>query len=156
MPPGPALLAARRSLAAIASTCSGLSPITNCPRASTAAFNAPVKGPPKNVRPMPSTPSSVPSSSVTNSRVSWPTGSPTTKGLSAGVRKTRVFTCVTFILCPFLIDTSAVSPSRQPSPTRRARTIGQRSRASSIAQGQTVSEFTAHFGLDSIGGGTQT
>ena len=62
----------------------------------------PDPGPPKKVRPIPSMPSSVPSSSVTNSRVSLPIGSPTTRGLSAGVRKIRVLACVTFIVCPFL------------------------------------------------------
>src|SRR5262245_46620521 len=97
-PPGPAPLAACRSLAAMASTCSGFSPMTRAPRASTASRSATVSGPPKNVRPMPSTPASVPISSVTNSRVALPTGIPTTRGLSAGVLMIRVLTCVTFML----------------------------------------------------------
>src|SRR5262244_441740 len=97
MPPGPALPAARRILATMASTLVGSSPITRFAKASTAAFKAGVRAPPKKVRPTPTRPWSVPSSSVTNSRVSVGSGSPTTRGLSAGVRRTRVVTCVIFI-----------------------------------------------------------
>src|SRR5215470_4526764 len=97
MPPGPALPAARRILATMASTLVGSSPITRFAKASTAAFKAGVRAPPKRVRPRPTRPWSVPSSRVTNSRVSVGSGSPTTRGLSAGVRRTRVVTCVIFI-----------------------------------------------------------
>src|SRR5262247_2060186 len=81
MPPGPALPAARRILATMASTLVGSSPITRFAKASTAAFKAGVRAPPKKVRPTPTRPWSVPSS----------------RGLSAGVRRTRVVTCVIFI-----------------------------------------------------------
>src|SRR5262249_57635780 len=64
---------------------------------STAVLSAGVSAPPKNVRPRPTAPWSVPSSSVTNSRVSVGAGRPTTSGLSAGVRSTRVVTCVIFM-----------------------------------------------------------
>src|SRR5262245_61380449 len=97
MPPGPALPAARRILATMASTLVGSSPITRFAKASTAAFKAGLRAPPKKVRPTPTRPWSVPSSSVTNSRVSVGSGNPTTRGLSAGVRRTRVVTCVIFI-----------------------------------------------------------
>src|SRR5215470_1207464 len=97
MPPGPALPAARRILATMASTLVGSSPITRFAKASTAAFKAGVRAPPKKVRPKPTRPWSVPSSSVTNSRVSVGSGNPTTRGLSAGVRRTRVVTWVIFI-----------------------------------------------------------
>src|SRR5262245_52469886 len=97
MPPGPALPAARRILATMASTWVGSSPITRFAKASTAAFKAGVRAPPKKVRPRPTRPWSVPSSRVTNSRVSVGSGSPTTRGLSAGVRRTRVVTLVIFI-----------------------------------------------------------
>ena len=55
-------------------------------------LSAGVSAPPKNVRPSPIRPWSVPSSRVTNSRVSVGAGRPTTSGLSAGVRSTRVVT----------------------------------------------------------------
>src|SRR5262245_53736152 len=97
MPPGPELPAARRILATMASTLVGSSPITRFAKASTAAFKAGVRAPPKKVRPTPTRPWSVPSSRVTNSRVSVGSGSPTTRGLSAGVRRTRVVTWVIFI-----------------------------------------------------------
>src|SRR5713226_1010076 len=97
MPPGPEPPAARRSFAAIASTWVGSSPTTSPARASTAALSAGVSAAPKNVRPRPTRPWSVPSSRVTNSRVSVGAGRPTTSGLSAGVRSTRVVTWVIFI-----------------------------------------------------------
>src|SRR5215472_14856008 len=97
MPPGPELPAARRILATMASTWVGSSPIRRLAKASTAAFRAGVRAPPKKVRPRPTSPWSVPSSRVTNSRVSVGSGSPTTSGLSAGVRRTRVVTWVIFI-----------------------------------------------------------
>src|SRR5919204_2292920 len=100
IPPGPEPPAARRALAAIASVCDGSSPIIRLARASTAALSAGVSAPPKNVTPTPVRPWSVPSSSVTNSRVSVGAGSPTMSGLSAGVRRTRVMTWVIFILAP--------------------------------------------------------
>src|SRR6266446_5409777 len=84
MPPGPELPAARRALAAMASVSAGSSPIRSPASPSTAARRAGVRAPPKNVRPMPVRPWSVPSSSVTNSRVSVGAGSPTTSGFSAG------------------------------------------------------------------------
>src|SRR6266498_620463 len=97
IPPGPELPAARLSLAAMASTWVGSSPTTRRASASTAALSAGVRAPPKKVRPTPTGPSSVPSSRVTNSRVSVGAGRPTTSGLSAGVLSTRVVTWVTFI-----------------------------------------------------------
>ena len=60
MPPGPEPLAARRSLAAMASTCVGSSPTMSRASASTAALSAGVRAPPKKVRPMPTRPWSVP------------------------------------------------------------------------------------------------
>src|SRR5262249_7118567 len=66
-------------------------------RASTAARNAPVSAPPKNVSPTPTNPWSVPSSSVTKSRVAVPTSMPTTSGLSAGARSRRGGTWLTFL-----------------------------------------------------------
>src|SRR2546425_1033678 len=92
IPPGPELPAARRSLAAMASVCVGSSPTTRPASVSTATLSAAVSAPPKNVRPTPTNPWSVPSSRVTNSRVSVGAGRPTTSGLSAGVRSTRVVT----------------------------------------------------------------
>src|SRR3954468_9002552 len=68
------------------------------PSVCTADFSAGVSAPPKNVSPMPTRPWSVPSSSVTNSRVSVVGGSPTTSGLSAGVRMMRVVTWLIFML----------------------------------------------------------
>src|SRR5262247_1478836 len=100
MPPGPELPAARRSLPVMASTWVGSSPIVRRASSSTAVLRAGVSAPPKNVRPMPTAPWSVPSSRVTNSRVSVGAGSPTTSGLSAGVRKIRVVAWVIFILAP--------------------------------------------------------
>ena len=73
MPPGPAPLAAARSLPTMPSTCSGFSPTTRAPSASMASRSALVSGPPKKVSPMPVSPASVPSSRVTNSRVASPT-----------------------------------------------------------------------------------
>src|SRR3989442_8961470 len=97
IPPGPELPAARRSLAAMASVCVGSSPTTRPASVSTATLSAAVSAPPKNVRPTPTNPWSVPSSRVTNSRVSVGAGRPTTSGLSAGVRSTRVVTWVIFM-----------------------------------------------------------
>src|SRR6267142_701947 len=99
MPPGPELPAARRSLAVMASTCVGSSPTVSRASSSTALLSAGVSAAPKNVRPRPTAPWSVPSSRVTNSRVSVGAGRPTTSGLSAGVRSTRVVTCVIFMGC---------------------------------------------------------
>src|SRR5439155_17391670 len=100
-PPGPELDGARRGLAPTASTWVGSSPTTSRASASTAALSAGVSAPPKKVRPRPTRPWSVPSSSVTNSRVSVGAGRPTTSGLSAGVRSTRVVTWVIFISLSF-------------------------------------------------------
>src|SRR5437867_2381805 len=109
IPPGPELPAARLSLAAMASTWVGSSPITRRASASTAALSAGVRAPPKKVRPRPTGPSSVPSSRVTNSRVSVGAGRPTTSGLSAGVLSMRVVTWVIFM---------AASPRAQGSRCR--------------------------------------
>ena len=57
-----------------------------------ADLSAGVSAPPKKVMPIPTSPWSVPSSRVTNSRVSVGAGSPTTRGLPAGVRSTWVWT----------------------------------------------------------------
>src|SRR5437870_2106334 len=100
IPPGPELPASRRSLAAMASVCVGSSPTTSPASVSTATLSAAVSAPPKKVRPTPTSPWSVPSSRVTNSRVSLGAGRPTTSGLSAGVRRIRVVTWVIFILAP--------------------------------------------------------
>src|SRR5947199_2403315 len=108
MPPGPELPAARRSLPVIASTFVGSSPTVRRACSSTAALSAGFSAPPKNVRPLPISPWSVPSSSVTKSRVSAEAGRPTTSGLSAGVRSARVVRWVIFI---------GLSPSRLWSPT---------------------------------------
>src|SRR5215831_13850024 len=97
MPPGPELPAARRTLPVMASTWVGSSPIVRRASSSTAVLRAGVSAPPKKVSPRPTRPWSVPSSRVTNSRVSVGSGSPTTRGLSAGVRRTRVVTWVIFI-----------------------------------------------------------
>ena len=56
MPPGPELPAARRSLATMASTCVGSSPMMSRASVSTAALSAGVSAPPKKVRPMPTRP----------------------------------------------------------------------------------------------------
>src|SRR5687767_6151000 len=120
-PPGPAPLAERRSLAAMASTCVGSSPISSFASESTAVRNAGVSEPPKNVTPMPTRPWSVPSSRVTNSRVSVGAGRPTTRGLSAGVRSTRVVTWVIFIGCPPLRRSGRSAggdPTLGPGPAR--------------------------------------
>src|SRR5437867_5918732 len=97
IPPGPELDAARRSLAPTASTWVGSSPTTSRASASTAALSAGVSAPPKKVRPRPTRPWSVPSSRITNSRVSVGAGRPTTSGLSAGVLRMRVVTWVIFM-----------------------------------------------------------
>ena len=99
MPPGPELPAMRRHFAAMASTWLGSMPMVRRARPSTAARSAGVSAPPKKVRPMPTSPSSVPSSSSTNSRVSVGSGRPTTRGLAAGVESARVVTWVIFISC---------------------------------------------------------
>ena len=96
MPSGPAPPAASHSLSVTASTCSGSSPTVSSQRLSTAVRRAGVSAAPKNVMPMPCTPSSVSSSSVTNSRVpGWST--PTMRGLTSGASRTRVVQLLTFM-----------------------------------------------------------
>src|SRR5437899_1775829 len=75
----------------------GSSPTTRPSSVSTATLSVAVSAPPKKVRPTPTSPWSVPSSRVTNSRVSVGAGRPITSGLSAGVRSTRVVTWVIFM-----------------------------------------------------------
>src|SRR2546427_820510 len=84
----PELTAAGRRLAAMASVCVGSSPTTRPASVSTATLSVAVSAPPKKVRPTPTSPWSVPSSRVTNSRVSVGAGRPITSGLSAGGRST--------------------------------------------------------------------
>src|SRR5213594_3663942 len=124
-PTGAELPAARLSLATMASVRVGSSPTMSPASTSTASLSAGVSAPPKNVRPTPTSPWSVPSSRVTNSRVSVGTGKPTTSGLSAGVRSTRVVTWVIFMDAPALrqeVSDHDVRVRRDERRNRRLRT----------------------------------
>src|SRR5438093_8562952 len=132
-PPGPELPAARRSLAAMASTWVGSSPTTRRASASTAARSAGVSAPPKKVRPRPTRPWSVPSSRVTNSRVSVGAGRPTTSGLSAGVRSTRVVTWVIFMAGSRLRQEVADDDARARRGQRRDGRLGAKDLARRVA-----------------------
>src|SRR5437762_174557 len=132
-PPGPELPAARRSLAAMASTWVGSSPTTRRASASTAARSAGVSAPPKKVRPRPTRPWSVPSSRVTNSRVSVGAGRPTTSGLSAGVRSTRVVTWVIFMAGSRLRQEVADDDARARRGQRRDGRLGTKDLARRVA-----------------------
>ncbi len=101
IPPGPAEADAARSLAATRSWHSGSSPLISSPNSSTVAFRARMILPPKPVTPIPSTPSSVSTCTVTYSRIiEAATGAPTS-GSSAGRRTTLVLTCWIFISSSF-------------------------------------------------------
>ena len=101
IPPGPEPPAACFRSSAMASTGMGSRPTTISARASTASLSAGVRGlalsAGMKVTPMPEMPSSVFNLSVTKVRVALPWGSPTTRGLSAGVRRTRVLCLDTFM-----------------------------------------------------------
>jgi hypothetical protein len=99
-PPGPDEPAAARSLSTIASMRIGSSPIVSAPSPSTVALRAPVIGPPKNVRPTPSIPASVPICSATNSRVAPATAGPSASGSSAGSRTIWEWMLEIFMLAP--------------------------------------------------------
>ena len=126
MPPGPEPPAASRSLAAMASTGMGSSPTTICARASTALRSAGVNGLALRagikVRPIPSMPSSVSSSRVTKALVAFPGGIPTTRGLSAGVRKSRVLARVTFMALVLSAPWGALRPPSSGEPRTSLRT----------------------------------
>src|SRR4030095_47181 len=100
MPPGPAWLAARRHLAAMASTRVGSSPTVRPARGFAADLSAGLRAPPHEGRPTRDAPAPAPGRGVTNWRVSGDAGSPTIKGFAAGVRRTRVVTWVIFMASP--------------------------------------------------------
>src|SRR5216117_1647621 len=133
IPPGPELPAARLSLAAMASVWVGSSPTTRPASVSTATLSAAVSAPPKKVRPTPTSPWSVPSSRVTNSRVSVGAGRPTTSGLSAGVRSTRVVTWVIFMAGSRLRQEVADDDARARRGQRRDGRLGTKDLARRVA-----------------------